>query len=839
MTDVVGRLQGILAGRYTLDRELGRGGMATVYLAHDGVHDRPVAIKVLLPELSASLGADRFLREIELGRTLVHPHIIGMYESGEADGLLYYVMPFIEGESLRDRLDREQQLPIEDVVAITRQIAAALGHAHAQGVVHRDIKPENILLERTADGANRVVVADFGVARAVTAAGGETLTKTGMAVGTVVYMSPEQAAGSRDATPASDQYSLACVVYEMLSGQPPFTGSTAMSIMARHAMEQVPSLRIVRGAIPEEVEEAVLRALEKTPADRFATVEQFAQALTTPGAAGRPRARTGPLAARRPPVRRRRRAMLLSLAAVPALVAGWAGYHRWTGGTDLALAGAAARRVAVLYFDHPRADTTLGYLADGLSEDLMGELRAVPTLDVVSRNGVAPFRGRAVPVDSIARSLKVGAVVRGTVSRADGRIRVALALVSGLDGRTLGDAAVEQPIGDVLAMRDTLARRTAELIRRRLGQEITLRERRATTLNTDAWATAQRAELLRGRADSLGARGDTLGRRRLEDEADALYARAAQADARWVHPVVQRGWIAYGRARRLAADPLAAGQASDQGLDLADQALRRDLRDPDALELRGTLRYWRWLLGLGGDAGERRALLESAQTDLESSKRLNPNQAGAWATLSHLYNQTKTETDVKDAAQRAYEADAYLSNADAVLQRLFLASYDLDARADAVRYCDEGQRRFPSDPNFVECRLWVLTSKAVPPDVSRAWRLVDSLVALTPAAQREFKRLNAEMAVAAVLARAGLKDSARHVAQRARGNADLDPTRDLVMMQAFVSTLLGDRDAALKELKIYLAANPERRAALADDAGWWFRPLENDSGFQELVGTQS
>src|SRR3954462_14948897 len=236
--------------------------MATVYLARDLKHERKVAIKVLRPELSVSLGADRFLREIRVAANLQHPNILALYDSGEEDGLLYYIMPFVEGESLRDRLNREQQLPLHDALQITQEAAEALAHAHQHGIVHRDIKPENILLL-----GGHALVADFGIARAVTSAGGEKLTQTGMAVGTPHYMSPEQALGSEHVDARSDVYSLGPVVYEVLIGQPPFTGPNAMAIMARHSMELVPSLQVVRPSVPDNVEDAILRALEKTPAD--------------------------------------------------------------------------------------------------------------------------------------------------------------------------------------------------------------------------------------------------------------------------------------------------------------------------------------------------------------------------------------------------------------------------------------------------------------------------------------------------------------------------------------------------------------------------------------------
>ena len=276
MTAPIDRLQTALGDRYELVREIGQGGMATVYLARDLKHERQVAIKVLRPELSASLGADRFLREIRVAANLQHPNILGLYDSGEveAGGLLYYVMPFVEGESLRDRLNREQQLPIGDALQITREAGEALQYAHQRGIVHRDIKPENILLL-----GGHALVADFGIARAVSQAGGEKLTQTGMAIGTPHYMSPEQSLGSEHVDARSDVYSLGCVLYELLIGQPPFTGPNAMAIMARHSMEVVPSLQVVRPSVPDDVEDAILRALEKTPADRFQTMQEFCDAL--------------------------------------------------------------------------------------------------------------------------------------------------------------------------------------------------------------------------------------------------------------------------------------------------------------------------------------------------------------------------------------------------------------------------------------------------------------------------------------------------------------------------------------------------------------------------------
>jgi len=274
VADPFPQLRAALADRYAIERELGRGGMATVYLAHDLKHRRPVAIKVLAPELSAALGRERFLREIETAASLSHPHILPLHDSGEADGFLYYVMPYVPGESLRERLNREKQLPIEHAVTIVGEVANALSYAHSRDVVHRDVKPENILL---SDG--QAIVADFGIAGAIDAAGGGKLTRTGIVLGTPAYMSPEQGAGERALDGRSDVYSLGCLLYEMLAGEPPFTGPTAQAIIAKRFTDPVPSIRRLRETVPVPMDQAIAKALARAPADRFATPHQFAEAL--------------------------------------------------------------------------------------------------------------------------------------------------------------------------------------------------------------------------------------------------------------------------------------------------------------------------------------------------------------------------------------------------------------------------------------------------------------------------------------------------------------------------------------------------------------------------------
>src|SRR2546425_3488305 len=349
--DLLARLRAGLADRYRVERELARGRTAVVFLAQDLRHDRSVAIKVLHPELAAAVGAERFLREIQLAARLQHPHIVALHDSGETNGLLYFVMPYVAGESLRSRLERESQLPVPEAIRITGDVAQALGYAHGLGVVHRDIKPENILLE---DG--HALVADFGIARAITVAGSERLTETGIALGTPAYMSPEQGAEDGQVDGRSDLYALGCVAYEMLVGAPPFTGPTAQAILARHALDPVAPIRTVRGTVPSGVERAVLKALAKVAADRHASVVEFARALTEP----QPEVRV-------PGSRKAWLVIGAGLSAVAALalllgfnLGGWRGRISANGNATW------LRSIAVLPLDNLSRDTTQDGFADGI-----------------------------------------------------------------------------------------------------------------------------------------------------------------------------------------------------------------------------------------------------------------------------------------------------------------------------------------------------------------------------------------------------------------------------------------------------------------------------------------
>ena len=405
MSEIAGRLTTALADRYRIERELGAGGMATVYLANDLKHDRKVAIKVLRPELAAALGHERFLLEITTTANLRHPHILPLYDSGETDEFLFYVMPYVEGESLRDRLDREKQLPLDEALQIAREVADALSYAHSRGVIHRDVKPENILLE-----SGHAVVADFGIARAVDAAGGERLTETGMSIGTPSYMSPEQAAGERELDGRSDLYALACVLYEMLGGQPPFTGPSVESVVHQHLTVEPPSITNLRPTVPAAVAAALRRALAKTPADRFNPVAQFSEALGS----------------RELQVRPPRAQDTKSLAVLP--------------------------------FANVGADPENEYFADGLTEELITDLAQVRALRVISRTSSMRLKGTNMGMREIGLALDVRYALEGSVRKAGNSLRITAQLIDTHSDARLWADKYTGTMDDVFELQERVSR---------------------------------------------------------------------------------------------------------------------------------------------------------------------------------------------------------------------------------------------------------------------------------------------------------------------------------------------------------------------------------------------
>jgi eukaryotic-like serine/threonine-protein kinase len=844
----VEELRQALSNRYTIERELGRGGMATVYLATDSKVDRRVAVKVLHPELAAALGGERFHREIHIATRLTHPNILPVYDSGEANGTLFYVMPYVEGESLRDRLNRERQLGIDDAIRITCQIAAALDYAHQANIVHRDIKPENILIE-----AGQAVLADFGIARAVTGvADVEALTRTGMSLGTPAYMSPEQAMGERTLDGRSDQYSLACVAFEMLAGQPPFTASTMQALIARHIAEPVPLITTVRATVPDEVQDVILQALEKVPADRYATMGQFADALAEAGSmtmTGMTRRHTAARVARttrariaaKKPAGWSRKKQIVAAAAGVMLLAGTAAGATWmieqrarssVGGTN----GLDSKRVAILYFTDDSPDRELGYLADALTESLIDELGRVRALDVVSKNGVAPFSRGEPNLDSVATVLQVGTIVRGRVEGASDSVRVQFELLDGDSKASLARGRVAHSLAQTSLAPRALAEGVADQLRRALGLEIRLRSERAGTSNTQAWLLVQRAARSAKEGEAL-LRGDSAvaGSQRIA-RADSLLAAAEGLDDRWSAPVIARAELAYRQARN-TRDPLRCADLIGIGLDHAERALRLEPRNAAALEIRGTLRFYKRYRDLAPDPLEAATLLRTAEEDLRLATEIDPSRATAWNVLSMVFYHKYNRVEANLAARRAYEEDAYLGAAREVIWRLYATSYDLEQFPDAVQWCDLGAKRYPRDYQFAACKLWLMTPFGRKTDVDEAWRLLGELQQRVPPAAWDAHRGLYNMLVAIPIARAGLRDSAERVIARSRAGRDVDPRGELIGHEAIVRALIGDNEGSIKLITQYLTSHPEHREGLMRANTWWWRALQDDPRFRRLVGT--
>ena len=509
MADLRAQLQEGLGESYTLERELGRGGMATVFLAHDRKHDRPVALKVLHPELAATLGPERFQREIRLAARLQHPHILTVHDSGEASGRLWFTMPYVEGESLRDRLRRERQLPVGDALRIAGEAARALGYAHMHGVVHRDVKPENILLTR--DGST--LVADFGIARAL--GGDDGLTQTGMAVGTPAYMSPEQAAGDRAIDGRTDQYSLASVLYEMLAGEAPWTGPTAQAIAAKRLTEPAPSVRAVRPNVPGPVDEAIRRALAPVAADRFPSLEQFAQALQiTPAApTGTPTVAAPAAAEVRPQpmstAPRRRRIPIAASSLTLGLLIGLGVLFGWLRHRDEGSDASGAKRLAVLPFENlGGADDE--YFADGVTDEVRGKLTALPGLQVTARSSSTQYKKSSKSPQEIGRELGVDWLLTGTVRWEKGaggnHVRVSPELIQVSTGSTKWQQPFDASLTDVFQVQADMAGQVAQALDVALGspQKATLEERPTSNAAAyDAYLKGEAQSVSVGTSDAV------------------------------------------------------------------------------------------------------------------------------------------------------------------------------------------------------------------------------------------------------------------------------------------------------------------------------------------------
>jgi serine/threonine-protein kinase len=512
VNEILDPLRTGLRGRYEIEREVGAGGMARVYEARDVRHHRQVAIKVLRPDLTEAVGAERFLREIQTSANLRHPHILPLFDSGAvpesstvaAESILFYVMPLVEGESLRARLDRERQLPITDALRIAGEVADALHYAHTRGIVHRDIKPENILLEN-----GHAVVADFGIARVASAADVPQLTQAGSSLGTPRYMSPEQAAGDGEVDGRADLYSLACVLYEMLAGQPPFTAPTFERMVYQHLAEAPSPVTRFRPTVPASVDAALHRALAKSPSDRFNTTAAFVEALSVP-----------PTASTR------------------------------------------AHSVAVLPFASLSADPDNEYFADGITEDVIAQLSKIKSLKVASRTSIMSFKARQQTLREIAARLNVGALLEGSVRRAGNRVRIVAQLIDAATDDHLWADTYDRDLTDIFAIQSEVALRIAGALQAKLSPDEHVRIARRPTKDLKAYQL-----YLQGRAQILHYNGDGF-RRAIE-----LYEQAIARDPQYA---LAHTGIAQAYTELAETGEMPPGEAYPRAMAAAAQAVALD-----------------------------------------------------------------------------------------------------------------------------------------------------------------------------------------------------------------------------------------------------------------------
>jgi serine/threonine protein kinase/tetratricopeptide (TPR) repeat protein len=513
LTDPAEPLRTALAGRYRIERELGQGGMATVYLAHDLKHHRDVALKVLKPEIGQALGAERFLREIQLAAKLNHPHILPLYDSGEAGGFLYFVMPAMQGQTLRERLQQEGQLPVDSVVRIASEVADALDYAHRHDVVHRDIKPENILLHE-----GHAVVADFGIGKAIVAAASEatTFTQVGVTVGTPAYMSPEQAAGET-LDGRSDLFALGCVLYEMLTGEPAFTGNTVQALISSRFVHTPPEVTARRPAIPAAVSQTVARLLTREPADRPATGAQVITSLTSAPVAPTPRP-----------------------------------------GDDTS--------IAVLPFASLSRDADDEFFADGVTEEILNALAQIPRLRVAGRSSAFSFKGKNEDLRTVGTKLNVATILEGTIRRAGPRLRVTAQLSKASDGYQMWSERYDRVAEDVFAVQDEIAAAIAGRLRLSLAGDAGARASRPPTENLEAYQL-----YLKGRA-LLYQRGKSIPKALIcFEQAVALDPNYAQAWAGMADAYTTSGYSGFVPGARVMPNALdAARRALGLDPDLAE-----------------------------------------------------------------------------------------------------------------------------------------------------------------------------------------------------------------------------------------------------------------------------
>ncbi|HEV8150855.1 MAG TPA: protein kinase [Gemmatimonadales bacterium] len=669
-------LEGIreaLKGRYRIERLLGEGGMATVYLAQDERHDRRVAVKVLRPELAQTIGVERFHREIGIAARLNHPHILPLLDSGTLDlgpgrpASAYYVMPYVQGESLRDRLLREQKLPLPEALRLAREVADALDHAHRHGVIHRDIKPENILLSE-----QHAVVADFGIARALDEAGagsGGTLTRAGQAIGTPTYMSPEQITGERSIDGRTDLYALGCTLFEMLTGQPPWSGGGMTSVLARRLAEPPPKVRTLDPSIPTAVEQALLKTLAREPEERYKTPAEFAAALET----------SGELRALPERTRRRRTVLLVGAAVLAVAVFGLTRLVR-VGHAD------AITSLAITPREDAQGDTALAYLTEGVQEGVADLLRRLPQLRVTAPSQVAQLRRLGLTYEELGQRLKVGAIVTLRLRRTGDSVGVQVELLRIPGAALIWSQRYARPAADLALIQGEVAKLLADSLRLQLtGVERATIDRRPTT-------SAAAYELyLRGR--QFQNRGSPLGAREAASLMDSAlhYARQAIAiDSNFAAPYGLLSTYYFVSAFRGLRTPF--GPLVDSGAVLARQALARDSTIGD-----GWLNLITHAIYLDDD-------VERAGAAVHAALRLNPHDSQALQYSAIYVGEWEGRLDsALVLMRRSVELEPSLLNQNS-LGDLYMRTRKYDSAVAVLR------RAMDLDPSVAGPRRRLITS---------------------------------------------------------------------------------------------------------------------------------
>ena len=794
MNATLKRLASALSDRYRIERELGAGGMATVYLAEDLKHGRKVALKVLKPELGAVLGAERFISEIRTTANLQHPNLLPLFDSGEADGHLFYVMPYVEGETLRARLEIERQLPVEETVRLVSLLASALDFAHTRGVVHRDLKPENILLQ-----SGQPIIADFGIALAVAEAGGERITQTGLSLGTPHYMSPEQAAGTHTVDARSDQFALGAMAYEMLTGEPPHTGPTTTALLARLMTEKPRDIRATRSAVPAGVDAAVQRTLEKSPADRFSSCGAFAAALsagaTTTGTsavssgnsgaserASQPREATG-----------RRIGALVAITIVIVAIAGFVLTRRPPSG-ELADGANAERSLVVLPFTSLGGDTANSYFAAGIADELTSALMQIPGLRLAGRASAARIKEQGQGAREIGEALNVAAVLDGSVRRAGDRIRVSAELTSASDERVIWSQTYERAIADVFAVQDEITREIVAALQVRLPSASGAggMSARGGTTNLEAYDLYLRALPL------YKARGPRLM------EAERHLEAAIARDPR------------FARAHAMLASTLLAQPyfASVSMRDVTERARTAALR---AIALDDSLADGHVALAhLNSEAGE----WSAAQRGYERAIALDPQLAEAHYRLGEMFFRRGLAREALGHLDGAHRLDPLYAQNNSYRS---LCSAMLGRSEEAIEIAE---RALALDPKHIGVNSWyanVLELAGRREETAAQARRIISLPDVTPA------RVGRS---AGMLGRYGARDEARALLRRIEALPAGTPERDVALLYARLG--LDDLAGAMTALETAAVSDPNHLVAYGMHSVA-YDPLRADPRFAAVV----